>query len=128
MAGDSFPAWFNRCSCCWHIIFVLFFPYSKSVWGTLCLVIPLGAVLVVLPGLDPLGFVAAFLRCVLLYLEPFWLGNGLCPRPCGQPLLFAPFLIFSPLAPGLVDPFPFLGYRLFQFLHFLSRARDVRPG
>ena len=111
MAGDGFPAWFNGRPDGWHPVAV-----------------PFEAVFEVLPNLDPLSSVAAFLRCVLLYLEFFWVGDGFCPRPRGQPLLLAPFLIFFPLAPGLVDPSSFMGNRLFQFLHFLSHARGVRPG
>ena len=68
IAGDGFPAWFDGRSGGWHPVAVPFLPYFGPVWGVLCLAVPFEALLEVLPGLDPLGFVAAFSRCVFLYL------------------------------------------------------------
>ena len=83
MAGDVFPAWSNGRPRGWHPVAVSFLPYFESVRGVLCLAVSFEAVLEVLPGLDPLGFVVAFLRCVLFYLKLFWVGDGLCPLPRG---------------------------------------------
>ena len=83
VAGNGFPAWFDGRSSGWHPVAVSFLPYFGSVRGVLCLAVPFEALLDVLPGLEPLGFVAALLHCVFLYLKLFWVGDGLCPLPCG---------------------------------------------
>ena len=128
MAADGFPALFNGRSGGWPPVAAPFLPYFGSDRGVLCLAVPFEAVFEVLSDLDPLGCVAAFLHCVLLYLELFLVGEAFAPvlvvNFCSLPL----FLIFSVLAPGLVDPSSFMGYRLFQILYFLSRAWGIRPG